>query len=188
MNYLLKSLTIPLAVAAGLITPAPCDHAQSASATISAVQNGAIWDYTITLDNTGSDALNSFWFGWTTSGNNLPSNPTSGGNSLSWLNKLDNNSIQYENTLGGSALASGDTATFTFVDATAPATLIAGASGESVAFTSDTIQFNEGDAGESTAVFTPVLTVPEPSTLGFLATGLVTMVFKFRKAVALRRQ
>ena len=186
MNSLLKSLAAPLAVAAVFIAPTLSSHAQSASATISAVQDGVNWDYTITLDNTGILSLNSFWYGWTTSGNNLPSDPSSGGNTLGWANNLDLNSIQYENTSGGSALAGGQTATFTFVDSTAPSAIITPPSGESVAFTTDTIQGNEGVSGQSTAVFSPVL-VPEPSTLGLLATGLVAAVFKFRNA-GLRRQ
>ena len=182
---MLKSFTIRLALAAGLVASAFSAHAQSASATISGVQNGANFDYTILFKNTGSDNLNSFWYGWTTSGNNLPSNPSSAANSVGWANNLDGNSIMWENSTG-TALAPGQTATFTFVDSSTPSAITAGASGESVAYVGG-IDFSQGVSGDSTGMFSPVLVVPEPSSTALLGAGAVLMVFAVRLMPALRR-
>jgi len=188
MSSLLKSLTLPVAVAAGFIAPALSSHAQSATATISSVQSGPNWDYTITLDNTsGTYSLNSFWYGWIQFQNDLPSDPSSANNTLGWNNDLDGNSIMFVNSTG-TPLAPGETATFTFVDSSTPAQITAGISGESVAY-AGSIDFSQGQAGDSTGIFSPTLVnVPEPSTLGLLATGLVAAAFKFRNAGGLRRQ
>jgi PEP-CTERM motif len=180
MNHSSKPFATLLAMAAGLAIFTASSHAQSATATI--VQTSPD-NFTITLDNTSTDPLNSFWYGWTTSGNNLPSDPSSAGNSLGWDNNLDGNSIQFENTLGGSALAGGQTATFTFVD-TSPFSGLMSPNAESVAFTSDSIQFNQGVAGQSTAVFSPTAPVPEPSSFGLLAMGLLVGGFLFRLRTA----
>jgi hypothetical protein len=147
-------------------------HGQGATATISEVSGGGgNFDYTITLFNSGTLNLNSFWYGWTLSGNNLPSNPSAAGNSLGWANVLDANSIQWENNTGASALAPGQSATFTFVSTSTLSQMTTSPAGESVAYTSDLIQFNQGVAGQSTPVFSPTIaTVPEPS-IGMLAMG-----------------
>src|ERR1700687_1558455 len=55
--------------------------AQSPVAARADVQAGSIFDYTLTLKNTGTIPLESLWYGWTIVGNNLPavgvsSNPT----------------------------------------------------------------------------------------------------------------
>lgn len=165
-------------------------HAQGAVATISEVAGaGGTFDYTIDLQNTGNVNLNSFWYGWTLGGNNLPSNPTSAGNSLGWANTLDANSIIWQNTTSASALAPGQSATFTFVSTSTLAAMTAPPAGESVAFTSDTIQFNQGTAGQSTPVFSPTAEpVPEPSFVALLAVGSVILAGSFKpRAASLNR-
>ena len=66
MNNLLKMIVIrfavALAVAAMLAVSTVSTHAQSASATISDVPAGGNFDYTITMKNTGTLSLNSFWY------------------------------------------------------------------------------------------------------------------------------
>src|ERR1700734_2021887 len=114
MNNLSKltSLSFALVVAAALAASTVPSHAQGATATISDVAaGGGTFDYTVILKNTGTDRPNSFWNGWTTSGNNLPSNPTGAGNSLGWANNLDANSIMWING-SGTALAPGQSGTF----------------------------------------------------------------------------
>jgi len=175
MNHLSKFLFIrlALAVAAGLAASTISSRAQEASATISDVQAGSVFDYTITLLNTGSDNLNSFWYGWTTGGNNLPSghNPTSAGNSLGWANILDGNSIQWENS-SGTLLAPGQSGIFTFVSTATPSAITASPSGESVAYVSG-IDFSQDSSGDSTPVFSPTLVAaPEPSSVSLLMIGL----------------
>jgi hypothetical protein len=182
----LTTTCLVLATAAGLAASTISSYAQSATATISEVTgSGGAFDYTITLQNTGTLNLNSFWYGWTISGNNLPSNPSSAANSLGWANVLDFNSIQWQNTTSSSALAPGQSATFTFVSTSTLSAITTPPSGESVAYTSDSIQFNQGIAGQSTPVFSPTIaSVPEPSTLSIMAMGLAILAHSFRRRAA----
>ena len=142
-------------VAAGLAAATVTSHAQSASATISGVPAGSSFAYTITLKNTGTIALNSFWYAWTTAGNNLQTDPTNAANSLGWANTLSGNSIMWING-SGTALAPGASATFTFVSTTSPSAITTRPSGESVAYV-EGIDFSQGSPGDSTAVFSPTL-------------------------------
>lgn len=178
MNYSPRLITIrftiALAVAAGLATFTASSHAQGATATISDVAAGGNFDYTITLQNTGTLSLNSFWYGWTTSGNNLPSFPTTPGNTLGWANNLSGNSIEWVNG-SGTALAPGQSGTFTFVSTSSPTAITTPPSGESVAYVGG-IDFSQGLAGHSTSVFSPTLVAaPEPSSLGLLTVGLLVI-------------
>jgi hypothetical protein len=156
----MSSIRLFLAVAAGFAATIP-SHAQSASATITGVAAGTSFDYTITLKNTGSQSLNSFWYAWTTSGDNLPSDPTSAANSLGWGNVLSGNSIMWINS-SGTALAPGASATFTFVSTSSPAAITKSPSGESVAYVGG-IDFSQGVAGDSTGVFSPTLVSSTPA-------------------------
>jgi hypothetical protein len=157
----IRSIQLSLAVAAALAAATFSIQAQSVTATISAVAAGSSYAYTITLQNTGSVALNSFWYGWTTGGNNLPSDPSSPTNSLGWGNNLDGNSIKWVNS-SGTALAPGASATFTFTSSSAPSAITKSPSGESVAYVG-AIDFTENKAGDSTAVFSPTLVAPPPA-------------------------
>ena len=166
------SIRFALALAAGLAAfSVQATGTISASATLSDVQAGSVYDYTLTLQNTGTIPIQSLWYGWTTSGNNLPSSPTSAGNSLGWVNTLSGASIKYVGN-AGNALAPNNSATFTFVSSSTPAQMIAGSAGQSVAYAGG-IDFTQNSPGDSSAVFAPALTaVPEPSTLSLLAIGL----------------
>jgi hypothetical protein len=170
-KYILTSIRFALALAAGLsASSALAVGTITASATLSDVQNGTTYDYTLTLDNTGTIPIESFWYGWTTSGNNLPSDPTTPGNSLGWNNTLDANSIKFTGSSGDS-LEPANFATFTFDSTSTPAQITAGISGESVAY-AGAIDFTENTPGDSSPVFAPV-EVPEPSTLGLFVAGLL---------------
>src|SRR5580658_9578918 len=155
-----SSLLRFLAAAVGFAGAALSSHAQSATASISAVAAGSSYDYTITLTNTGTVALNSFWYAWTTSGDNLPSIPSNAGNSVGWGNQISGNSIMWINSTG-TALAAGASATFTFVSSSSPSPITASPSGESVAYVGG-IDFSEGKAGDSTAAFSPTLVSAPP--------------------------
>ncbi len=152
----MSSIRLSLTVAAGLAATVISSHAQSASGTISGISIGtSSFAYKITLTNTGAVALKSFWYAWTTGGDNLAATPSGAGNSLGWGNSVDGKSIQWVNSTG-TPLAPGATATFTFVSASSPTTITKSPSGESVAYVG-TIDFSQGKAGDSTPVFSPVL-------------------------------
>ena len=180
---------LALAVAAGLAASTVASQAQSATATISGVPAaGGDFDYTLTLKNTGTQSLNSFWYGWTTSSNNLPSDPISAANSLGWVSSIAGNSIQWDNTYNyygytyyyGTPLAAGQSATFTFVSASTLSAITQSPSGESVAYVSG-IDGSQGVTGDSTAVFSPTTAaVPEPSSMGVVAAGSLVLAAGFK--------
>jgi hypothetical protein len=176
MKYLLSlaSFRFAVAVATGLAASTTSSHAQGASATISDVAVSGGYDYTITLLNSGPDSLKSFWYGWTTDGNNLPSNPSNAGNSLGWVNVLDGNSIQWGNS-SSTALAPGLSGTFTFFSTSTPSAITTSPSGESVAYVG-AIDFSQGSPGDSTPIFSPTLvSAPEPSAGILLPIGLLVL-------------
>src|SRR5271169_6414015 len=106
-----KSIYLILIAVAGLAASTVSSQASvSASATISGTVTAGGYNYTITLDNTGTSSLKSFWYGWTVLGNNLPSIPSTAGNSLGWVNTVSGNSIMWGDGTG-TALTTGNTAT-----------------------------------------------------------------------------
>ncbi|HTV43350.1 MAG TPA: hypothetical protein VMF08_22500 [Candidatus Sulfotelmatobacter sp.] len=175
MNSALKSFSIGFVTAAGLATSAISAHAQDAMATISdTAAGGGVFDYTITLFNTGTTSLDSFWYAWTASDDgNLTTAPSNPGSSLGWADVgFDSStSIAWEGN-SGDALAAGKSATFTFTSTETPSAITTSPSGESVAYVGN-IDFSQGSPGDSTGVFSPVLqAAPEPSLLGLISVGL----------------
>src|SRR6476660_1352749 len=74
-----------LAIATGVLFwgVAPACAALTGTATISSAPNGANFDYTIVLTNTGTTNIGTFWFAWTPPGQPIeydflpsPANPT----------------------------------------------------------------------------------------------------------------
>ena len=170
-----NSLCLVLPVVSGVALSALSGHAQSASATISDVAVAGGYDYTITLDNTGTYNLQSFWYGWTQNGNNLPANPSSAGNSLGWANTLDGNSIMW-GTSADTPLAPGHTGSFTFFSSSTPSAITTSPSGESVAYVGG-IDFSQGTPGDSTGIFSPTLVAtPEPASIALLAIGSLSLL------------
>ncbi len=178
MNPLPKLTTVrfALALAVGLAASTVSGQAQSAAATISDVAaGGGVFDYTITLQNTGATSLDSFWYAWTQSGNNLTSAASSPGSSLGWVDTslTGTKSISWEGNSGDS-LAPGDSATFTFDSTETLGAITTLPSGESVAYVSGTgpSTFAQNEPGVASPVFSPTLSVvPEPSSLGLFAVG-----------------
>ncbi|MGH7992405.1 MAG: PEP-CTERM sorting domain-containing protein [Limisphaerales bacterium] len=165
-----NSLCLVLPVITGLALSAVSGHAQSATATISDVAVAGGYDYTITLDNTGTLNLQSFWYGWTQSGNNLPSVPSTAANSLGLDNSVSGNSIEWVNSTG-TALTPGNTGSFTFFSSSTPSAITTSPSGESVAYVGG-IDFSQGTPGDSTGIFSPTLVAtPEPASIALLAIG-----------------
>jgi hypothetical protein len=191
-NHTSKSISIwvVFAVAAGLLASATGSQAQSATATISGVAaGGGVFDYTITLHNTGTTSLDSFWYAWTLSGNNLSAAASNPGSSLGWIDTAleGNTSISWEGN-SGNTLAVGQSATFTFDSTETPSAITTLPSGESVAYVSGTgpNTFDQNDPGVASPVFSPTLVaVPEPSSLALLiaaALGLLAARWPKRRA------
>jgi hypothetical protein len=177
--YDMKLKLIPinlLAVAAALAASTLSSQAQDVNATTSLTSvmgAGGVFDYTLTLNNTGPEAIESFWLGWVPGSFNVAS-PSSAGNNLGWSSSLDGSSIQYGGT-AGTALAAGHSGTFTFDSTTTPAEFMAqtGEAGDSTAYgVNDPNQLDLSLSGEAANTETFGLTVvPEPSTFAMLALG-----------------
>ena len=177
----LNSICLAFPVITGMALSVVSGHAQNASATIFDVPTAGGYDYTITLNNTGSLSLQDFWYGWTQSGNNLPSNPSNLGSSAGWSGSLSGgNSVEWVGN-AGSALAPGNSATFTFFSSSTPAAQTTSPAGDSVAYVNG-IDFSQGSAGSSTPVFSPTLVAaPEPASVGFLTLGCLGLLAAGRR-------
>jgi len=182
-----KSLGMGLAVAAGMTVTGISAHAQNtaATATISDVAaGGGVFDYTITLKNTGTTVLDSFWYAWTLSGNNLSVGITDPASSLGWTDTglEGTTSISWEDTAGGHTLGVGQSATFTFDSTETPTAITTSPAGESVAYLSATgpNSFGQNDpTGGASDVFSPTLVAaPEPSTWSLMGVGLLALLFR----------
>jgi hypothetical protein len=152
----------------------------TATATITEIgMVGSEYEYELALDNTGSNPINALWYGWTPGRFDLPSVPTSITGPSGWGASTVSDSVQFANN-SGSAIAPGAIGMFAFESTSSPTALTSGTTdgdptGESVAY-GTVASMNEGQesvAGVASGPFTPTLaTVPEPSTLVLMVTGL----------------
>src|SRR5271170_6879094 len=119
MKQTLISMCFLPAIAAGLALSAISAQAQDVAVTGTLTDvpgGGGVFDYTLTLKNTGSEAVEGLWLGWALS--SLPvfnvASPTAAGNNLGWVSPVDGNSTQYGGSPSETTLAPGSTGTFTF--------------------------------------------------------------------------
>jgi hypothetical protein len=173
MKMIRTKLILSVLVALGTASAAWAQE-ESASGTVSGVQNGSLYDYTITLNNTsGSVSIGSFWYSWTPTISPffyLPSTPSSAGAPAGWGAAIEGDSIQYSSS--GTPLAPGQSIQFTYAASFTPAQLT-GDAGYSYVYSGGI----EGDAG----AFVNIQTVPEPSSLGLLAAGILGLALASRR-------
>jgi hypothetical protein len=153
----------------------------SATATLTETGvSGSEYEYSLALLNTGTVSINAFWYGWVQDSFDLPGAPTSIGAPAGWSGAADGHSIQFGNSTG-SAIAPEQTGTFLFESTFGPSAMTSGITdnaptGDSVAYATVTAmnEFEQSVPGVASGPFVPTLsTVPEPSTLGLFAIGLL---------------
>jgi hypothetical protein len=163
----------------------PASAQLAATATISAVPNGPNFDYTISLTNTGTSNIGTFWFGWTPPGmpfeyDFLPFAPSSISEPTGWTGPapfgFPGYSIEYYN-VSGSLIAPGQIGTFHFSSHDSPTTL----QGSSIGFPITTSFIYSGlpESGP-TARVNPVF-VPEPASLWLFGAGGLGLLLLFRR-------
>jgi hypothetical protein len=102
--------------------------AEQASATITAVQDGEDWQYSLTLNDIGSEPIGTFWFSWVPGEDFLATRPISVTDPAGWTDSItnfgpsDGFAIQWVASSG--TLAAGDSLTgFSFTSADPPASV-----------------------------------------------------------------
>lgn len=198
------SLKTGLLVAAfsvgSLIAAKSATAAESASATITAATaTSSTWQYSLTLHNTGTTTIGTFWFGWIPGQSYMTVNPTNVIAPSQWENGPDSQlvggafgekgaSIEFQATSSAGYLAAGKSLTgFTFDSAESPTDMFGNENffnNGSPTPTTTSFIYSGGpfsDSGFRLAA-TPV---PEPTTLILFAIGGI--VLATRKSIRLRR-
>lgn len=177
----LFSLPLTLALAAGLAVSAVNSRAQadaSAQITYQAVAGG--YDYTLTLNNTGSSALQTFWFSWEPTYNYdfMSAVPTSivspsgwSGNISSYYNYYYGYNYGIEFSSSTSPLAANGTLNFSFDSTMTPTQM--GGNDPTYGYPVGTFYVSTGAgwSGTESGQLVATVVVPEPSSLALLAVG-----------------
>ncbi len=127
------------------------------------------YQYTVNLSAlTGSAPIESFWFGWNTSGFFLQSTPTSISGNNGWTGAGDGGSIRF---VGGTAITPGNTVTFNFDSTIAPSQMNADVGPADSVVYPGAINFSGSSPNETIGV----QAVPEPSVTALLVLGAVVL-------------
>lgn len=176
-DLILSKQSLTLLIVLGMASAAFAQ--ESAMGTVSGVQNGSVYDYTITLDNTSSSvSIGSFWYSWTPNISPffyLPSSPSTASGPTGWTGTPDGDSIQF--VASGTSLAPLSSIQFHYVATFAPSQLT-GLAGYSYVYHGGI----ETDAGGFLNVQT--VTVPEPSSLSLMAVGVLGLVLAAGRKLA----
>jgi hypothetical protein len=163
----------------------------SATATITDSQiSPGVYDYSVTLNNTGTTTIGTFWFGWIPGAGFLSAAPTDVISPTGWNDRLTNANSAIQWTTATDLLAPGDSLSgFSFDSTETPNQLLAAFPGpglgtgdpETTSFVY--IAAPLADPGDQfAATISEVSDTTEPATFPLLLTGLalVAIAFKYR--------
>jgi hypothetical protein len=178
MKQTLISNRFSLAVAAGLALCAISTQAQDVAVTGSltyVAAGGGVFDYALTLQNTGSEAVEGLWLGWALSSTPVfdIANPTAATNNLGWTVLVDGNSVKYGGSSSETTILPGGSGTFTFNSTSTPAQFMSGAAGQSVAYGVNATQFAIEDNSLHSVEFAPTVVLVPTNTVTITQFGLV---------------
>jgi hypothetical protein len=167
--------------AAGLSLLAVAESRAStlASATLvdSALPGGG-FEYTITLNNTGTTPIGTFWYAWVPGEDYLATSPTAklpGGWSASITGGTPGDGYAIEWTANSTPLAAGSSMTFQFDSADTPTEI----AGDSIYYPGTPVGtsfvYQGGPFSGGFSQFVVVSAVPEPSTVASLGLGLLLL-------------
>jgi hypothetical protein len=168
----MKKLFWPLAIVPAIVLPlsAYAQGALNVSATISDVQAGSLWDYTVNLKNAaGSSSVGTFWFDWTPGNFYLSVNPTTVTPPSGWTIATQSGSIEFNTSTA--PLTAGSSLNFAFASTEAPAQVFADSSKPA---DSSAVYTGPAAFSGSQELFnvTPAA-VPEPSSIALILAGLM---------------
>jgi hypothetical protein len=146
-----------------------------ASMDIVATPDGSNYDYNITLQNTGTTTIGTFWFAWIPGQNYLATPPVSVSSPTGWSEQVTNDrptdgyGIEWTANSSASDLAAGNSLSFKFTSADTPAEV----AGDSIYYpgvpVTTSFVYVQGSSGSHYEFTGPVAAVPEPSSLVLVA-------------------
>jgi hypothetical protein len=179
-------------VTAALLTALPSSAAEMATATISSTQlSPGNFQYNLTLNNTGTTTIGTFWFGWVPGDNFMPVMPTNVVSPAGWQDMITSGgpsngfAIQWTATSPANNLPAGGSASGLSFDSTLTlAQLEAPASGtpSDPVFTSSIYSGAPfSDAGVQITPTVASTSTPEPSNLALILLGLAPILLGFSR-------
>ena len=165
--------------------------AETATATISGTKSGSVYNYDITVTDTGTTSVGTFWFSWLPGEGFLPAAPTNITGPTGWATAITNGGLPADGFSvrwvagAGSALDPGDSMSgFDFTSTLSPADL----GGISAIHTGTPILtsfiYSGGpfsDAGATVLVTEAAATTPEPGTSSLVGIALASLAFLKRR-------
>jgi PEP-CTERM motif len=185
-----KLAVLALGVGMGLSSHAFADGI-SATATFTDTPDASLAgvnDYSITLNNTGTTTIGTFWFGWVPGNGFLSATPTDIGTPAGWTEMTTNGGAAVQFVTSTPLAAGSSLSGFTFDSTETPAELMSAFTGmepgtgdpESTAFVySGAPLVGIGDQLVVTAA--PAAVTPEPSTLALFGTGILGLAGAARR-------
>jgi hypothetical protein len=187
----LRFRLVSVAVLSLFAAPAFADLA--ATAVVSTSSSAAPFDYTISVKNTGTADIGTFWFAWTptpASYDFLPSSPTGVSGPTNWAAPVihsgfpgDGYSIEYYNN-GGSPIAAGGTGLFHFTSNDSPNTLLGNAFFPGNKITTSFIYSGFPEVGAATRLDASVAPEPASATLACIAAIMGSLLLWRKKSAA----
>ncbi|HEY0257317.1 MAG TPA: PEP-CTERM sorting domain-containing protein [Candidatus Methylacidiphilales bacterium] len=140
---------------------------------------GGEFDYIITLKNTGTTSLETFWFSWVPGEDFMPVSPTNVLSPTNWTDNIthggptDGYAIQWLTSSSPTVapLAPGSSLTFSFESTATPATMAGDSPFYPSTLTGTSFVYSGAPFSDAGAEFEAAV-VPEPSALAFLLLGL----------------
>lgn len=200
LKLIVSRLFLTLLIGGGTVSVALGQGTLSGTATLTGVQNGSLYDYTLTLNNTGTLPIGTLWYAWVPGGFFLPSNPTGVTAPSGWTGSIVSTSDVGISSYtaysvrwvagSGYALAAGSQLSLGFSSPDAPATLAGnvpnGTSNPYGGTPVGTSYIYENGPLTTPSYEFVAKPVPEPSALALLTLGFLSLaslwMWKWREA------